>query len=120
MPLVKGATMKAYHLNGHAGRGRLVRVDLGKPEPADGEVRIRVEAESLNYRDLLILDRAGQGELSGRVPLSDGAGVIDAIGAGVARWQLGDRVAASCFRDGISGPFKSSYIPSSLGGNTMD
>ena len=45
-----------------------------KPEPADGEVRIRVEAASLNYRDLLILDRAGQSGLNGRVPLCDGAG----------------------------------------------
>src|SRR3954464_8612887 len=120
MPLVKGATMKAYHLNSHAGAGRLARVEISKPEPANGEVRIRVEAASLNYRDLLILDRAGQGELKGRVPLSDGAGVVDAIGADVAQWRLGDHVAGSFFRDWISGPFKSSYIPSSLGGNTMD
>lgn len=91
--------MKAYHLNGHAGAGRLARAEISKPEPANGEVRIRVEAASLNYRDLLILDRAGQGEINGRVPLSDGAGVVDAIGAGVAQWRLGDRVAASFFRD---------------------
>src|SRR6476620_710452 len=97
--------MKAYHLNSHAGTGHLVRADVSKPEPAKGEVRICVEAASLNYRDLLILDRAGQNELNGRVPLSDGAGVVDAIGAGVAQWRLGDRVAASFFRDWISGPF---------------
>jgi NADPH:quinone reductase-like Zn-dependent oxidoreductase len=48
--------MKAYHLNGHAGAGGLARTDVGKPEPANGEVRIRVEAASLNYRDLMILD----------------------------------------------------------------
>src|SRR3954447_24450887 len=110
MPLVKGAT----------GAGRLARAEISKPEPANGEVRIRVEAASLNYRDLLILDRAGQGELKGRVPLSDGAGVVDAIGAGVAQWRLGDHVAGSFFRDWISGPFKSSYVSSALGGNTMD
>ena len=56
--------MKAYHLNGHAGAASLVRADVSKPEPANGEVRIRVEAASLNYRDLLILDAAGQGGLS--------------------------------------------------------
>src|SRR3954454_1858732 len=115
MPLVKGATMKAYHLNSHAGAGRLARVEISKPEPANGEVRIRVEAASLNYRDLLILDAAGQGGLDGRVPLCDGAGVVDAIGSDVVRWQVGDRVAASYFRDWVSGPFKASYIPSSLG-----
>lgn len=112
--------MKAYHLKSHAGAGRLECADVSKPEPAMGEVRIRVEAASLNYRDLLILDRAGQSELNGRVPLSDGAGIVDAIGADVAQWQVGDRVVASFFRDWVSGPFKSSYVSSSLGGNAMD
>src|SRR5947209_15543363 len=112
--------MKAYHLNGRAATGGLVRAAVSKPEPAKGEVRIRVEAASLNYRDLLILDRVGQGELDCRVPLSDGAGVVDAIGSDVVQWQVGDHVAASFFRDWVSGPFKASYVPSALGGNTMD
>jgi NADPH:quinone reductase-like Zn-dependent oxidoreductase len=112
--------MKAYHLHGHAGAGHLVRVDVSEREPASCEVRIRVEAASLNYRDLLILDRAGQGGFNGRVPLCDGAGVVDAVGSDVVRWQVGDRVAASYFRDWVSGPFKASYIPSALGSSTMD
>src|SRR6187455_1800783 len=112
--------MKAFHLNGDAGATSLVRADVSKPEPASGEVRIRVEAASLNYRDLLILDRAGQGGFDGRVPLRDGAGVVDAIGPDAAPWQVGDRVAASYFRDWVSGPFKASYIPSALGSSTLD
>ena len=112
--------MKAYHLNACAGVGSLVRADVSEPEPASGEVRIRVEAASLNYRDLLMLDRASQGGLNGRVPLCDGAGVVDAVGSDVVQWQVGDRVAASYFRDWVSGPFKASYIPSALGSNTMD
>src|SRR5258706_12674594 len=112
--------MKAYHLNGHAGAGGLVRADVSKPEPANGEVRVRVEAASLNYRDLLILDRAGQGGLNGRVPLCDGAGVVDAIGSGVVQWQVGDRVTASYFRDWGSGPFKARYFPPALRSTTID
>ena len=112
--------MKAYHLHGEAGVGGLVRADVSKPEPAKGEVRIRVEAASLNYRDLLILDAAGQGGLNGRVPLCDGAGVVDAVGSDVTQWQVGDRVAAGYFRDWVSGPFKPSYIPSALGSRTLD
>ena len=112
--------MKAYHLNGNAGAGRLVRADISRPTPASGEVRIRVEAASLNYRDLLILDAAGTGGLDGRVPLCDGAGIVDAIGADVSRWRVGDRVAASYFRDWLSGPFRASYIPSALGSRTLD
>src|SRR5690349_13154845 len=109
--------MKAYHLNGQAGVGGLVLADVGTPEPASGEVRIRVEAASLNYRDLMILDRVGQGGLNGRIPLSDGVGVVDAIGSDVVQWKVGDRVAASFFRDWVSGPFRASYVPSALGGN---
>jgi NADPH:quinone reductase-like Zn-dependent oxidoreductase len=112
--------VRTYHLSGHAGAGRLVRAEVRKPEPANTEVRIRVEAASLNYRDLLILDRAGQGGFDDRVPLCDGAGVVDAIGSEVDRWQVGDRVAASYFRDWVSGPFKASYIGSALGSSTMD
>ncbi|MGJ4944918.1 zinc-dependent alcohol dehydrogenase family protein [Bradyrhizobium sp. HKCCYLS1011] len=112
--------MKAYHLHGDAGVGSLVRADVTKPEPAKGEVRIRIEAASLNYRDLLTLDSAGQGHLNGRVPLSDGAGVVDAVGSDVTQWHVGDRVAASFFRDWISGSFKSGYVASAHGGRTLD
>jgi NADPH:quinone reductase-like Zn-dependent oxidoreductase len=45
---------------------------------------------------------------------------VDAIGAGVVQWQVGDRVAASFFRDWVSGPFKASYVASALGSRTLD
>lgn len=112
--------MKAYQLHADGGVGRLVRVDVAEPEPAQGEVRMRVEAASLNYRDLLIRQSAGQGGLDGRVPLSDGAGVVDAVGPGVTQWRVGDRVAAAFFRDWVSGPFKSGYMAAAYGGRTLD
>lgn len=112
--------MKAYQLRGDAGVASLVRADLAKPEPATGEVRVRLEAASLNYRDLLILNAAGQGDLNGRVPLCDGAGIVDAVGPDVTQWHVGDRVAAGYFRDWVSGPFKPGYIPSALGSRTLD
>jgi NADPH:quinone reductase-like Zn-dependent oxidoreductase len=112
--------MKAYRLTNLSGTGALAVADMDKPEPGRGEVRIRIEAASLNYRDLLVLARAGQGGLDGRIPLSDGAGRIDKVGPAVERWQPGDRVAASFFRDWISGPFRSQYMPSALGGSTTD
>src|SRR3954470_631017 len=112
--------MKAYHLNDQAGAGGLARADGGKPEPGRAEGRIRIQAARLNNLDLLILLRVGQAALNGRVPLSDGAGVVDAIGSGVSQWKVGDRVAASFFRDWIAGPFRTSYVPSSLGGDKTD
>nr|WP_237154254.1 NAD(P)-dependent alcohol dehydrogenase [Oryzibacter oryziterrae] len=103
--------------------GGRVRPALGEapiPEPAPGEVRIRVVAASLNYRDLLILANAADGSLDGRIPLSDAAGIVDALGDGVTCWKEGDRVAASFFRGWISGPFDPAYLPTSFGGRSTD
>jgi NADPH:quinone reductase-like Zn-dependent oxidoreductase len=76
----------------------------GRPGP--GQVLIRIAAASLNYRDLLTLqDTAGNRE--GLVPLSDGAGTVLAVGAGVTRWREGARVSPGFFpawRDGAFSP----------------
>jgi NADPH:quinone reductase-like Zn-dependent oxidoreductase len=113
--------MQAYHLKNVDGIGTIKRVDIVKPNPSAGEVRVRVEAVSLNYRDLTFRDLAGRGGFDGQIPLSDGAGVVDAIGDGVGTWQVGDRVAASFFRDWIEGPFNARrYGASDLGGSTTD
>jgi NADPH:quinone reductase-like Zn-dependent oxidoreductase len=112
--------MKLYRLRTQAGRARPVLEEASIPEPGPGEIRIRVAAASLNYRDLLILDGAADGSLDGRIPLSDAAGSIDTIGPGVTGWTQGDRVAASFFRGWISGPFKANYMPTALGGQATD
>ena len=55
---------------------------------------MRVCASSLNYRDLMVLKGGGRGPTKlGVVPLSDGAGEIAAIGDGVTRVKVGDRIA---------------------------
>lgn len=112
--------MKLYRLRTEAGRARPVPDEAFIPEPGPGEIRIRVAAASLNYRDLLILDGGADGSLDGRIPLSDAAGSINAIGMGVTGWKPGDRVAASFFRGWVSGPFKADYMPTALGGQTTD
>lgn len=77
----------------------LVIEDAPMPEPEAGEVRIRIYAVSLNYRDQLILRGQFGSRLPERdlVPISDGAGEIDAIGAGVETWAVGDRVTGLYF-----------------------
>jgi len=58
---------------------------------------MRVRASSLNYRDLMVLKGGGRGPTKlGVVPLSDGAGEVAAIGDGVTRVKVGDRIAG-CF-----------------------
>jgi len=74
--------------------GRIALVEEQTPTPGTGQVLVRVYASSLNARDLFMLD--GRFPVPpGRVPLSDAAGVIDAIGPGVTRFQVGDRVVNS-------------------------
>ena len=84
--------------------------ELPEPEPGAGEVVVRIHATSLNYRDLMMM----KGHYNPRialpfVPLSDGAGEVEAVGAGVSRWKVGDRVAAAFmpgWRDGYPSEVK--------------
>lgn len=73
------------------------------PQPGSGEVLMRVHATSLNFHDFLVI--AGHiPQPAGRVPMSDGAGVIAALGADVTGWAVGDRVMGAFFPDWIDGP----------------
>ncbi|RYG22333.1 MAG: NADPH:quinone oxidoreductase family protein, partial [Burkholderiales bacterium] len=72
---------------------RVALNDILLPEPGEGEVRVRVEAASLNFPDLLMLK--GEYQFKPTPPFTVGmdlAGVVDAVGAGVAM-QPGQRVA---------------------------
>ena len=67
------------------------------PTPGPGQVLVRVRAASLNYRDLLLVRGTYNPKLQfPRVLGSDSAGEIVALGAGVTRYAVGDRVA-NCF-----------------------
>lgn len=73
--------------------GELVRVEREVPQPGPGEVRLSMRAASLNYRDvLMIAGRYDPRQALPLVPLSDGVGVVEAVGAGVTRVAPGDRV----------------------------
>jgi NADPH:quinone reductase-like Zn-dependent oxidoreductase len=70
--------------------------DLPDPgEPGAGEIRVRILASSLNFHDYLVVTGALPAA-AGRIPLSDGAGVVEAVGPGVEEFKLGDKVV-SCF-----------------------
>jgi NADPH:quinone reductase-like Zn-dependent oxidoreductase len=81
-------------------------VTLDDPTPGPGQVAIRVRACSLNYRDqAIVLGRYLGGPIPAPiVPLSDGAGEVIAVGAGVSRFKVGDRVAGTFFQNWFDGP----------------
>ena len=89
------------------------------PAPGKNQVLLRVAAASLNYRDLLTRqDTASTAQ--GLVPLSDGAGTVIAVGAGVTRWKISDRVMPNFFSAWVDGPFNPSFLASALGGGVTD
>lgn len=100
---------------GARGADDLRRVDVTDRTPGPGHVKVRVRAVSLNSRDHLV---ANGTYFSGPVtrdlvPLSDGAGEVIEVGAGVSRVRVGDRVAATFFQRPIDGP--PSAVPAALG-----
>jgi NADPH:quinone reductase-like Zn-dependent oxidoreductase len=90
--------MRSYRLDHFGALDGLVRHDQEVPKPGRDQVLVKIHARSLNYRDLLILQQryAVQAQ-RGVVPLSDGAGEVVALGAGVTSLNVGDRVAACYF-----------------------
>ena len=78
----------------------LKQIDRPDRAPGAGEARVRVRAVSLNYRDQLVVNGTYfTGPVTrDLVPLSDGAGDVIAIGDGVSRLRVGDRVAATFFQ----------------------
>ena len=108
--------MQAYRITKGGGVEGLARVELPDPRPRPGEVLIRVRATSLNYRDLMMA-RAAREAI---IPLSDGAGEVAAIGQGVTRFAVGDRVLGCFFPHWQDGAVAPEYTREALGGGTTD
>lgn len=84
--------MKAYEVQ-EFGIDKLALVDRPEPQPAAGEVLVRFHAASINYRDLMVVQGTYNPKMKlPAVPFSDGAGEVTAVGEGVSKWQVGDRV----------------------------
>ncbi len=95
----------------------LTLAELVLPEPGVGEVRIRVRANSINYRDLAVVsDPAARGIQLPRIPNSDGAGEVLAVGPGVTDFAAGDRVAGCFFENWIDGPCSAEAMATARGG----
>lgn len=99
--------MKAILHEGIAGLPGVSVGEIETPVPGPGEVRIRLKAAGLNHRDLFVLQRHKEAE----PPLvvgSDGAGIIEEVGAEVAHLKAGDEVIIN---PGLGWPEKSDAPP---------
>lgn len=95
--------MKAIQIQLPASLDTLKLVDLPEPAaPGAGEIQVRIRASSLNYHDFAVVT----GMLpcaDGRIPMSDGAGEVIAVGPGVTDYQVGDAVVSTFFPDWLDG-----------------
>jgi NADPH:quinone reductase-like Zn-dependent oxidoreductase len=110
--------MQAYQILPGENIDGLHCADLQSRPLGTGEVRIRVHAVSLNYRDLMVASGNYLVTVDEPIiPCSDGAGEVIEIGHGVSRYKPGDRVAASFFPCWQDGPTSAQKIRHALGGD---
>lgn len=71
-------------------------------QPGAGEIRVRLQASSLNFHDFAVVSGLIPTG-AGRIPMSDGAGVVEAVGDGVTEHKIGDLVVSTFFPDWLDG-----------------
>ena len=113
--------MQAFQIQGDAGIPDAIHrtdlPDLDAAGPGPGQVRLKIHACSLNFRDTIVT--AGgypRNAMNPVVPLSDAAAEVLAVGDGVNQWTPGDRVMANFMRDHLGGRPTETALASSFGG----
>jgi NADPH:quinone reductase-like Zn-dependent oxidoreductase len=108
--------MKAFEIQ-EFGIEKLALVERDAPQPGPYEVLVRLKAASLNYRDLMVVEGRYNPKLKRpMMPLSDGAGVVEAVGEGVTRVKVGDRIAGIFMQKWLAGQLERPGFNSALGG----
>lgn len=96
--------MKLATLAQPGGLDQLRITDGPEPgEPGPGEVRVRIHASSLNFHDYSVVSGRIPTD-DGRIPMSDGAGVVEAVGDDVSDFRVGDHVVSTFFPEWLNGP----------------
>jgi len=103
--------MKAWHLTDTTGSDALELVDAEEPQPGPGELRIKIKFSGLNHLDLWVSRGLPKPHHLPHILGADGAGTVDAIGDGVAGFEVGDEIVVDpstscgtcehCVRDDI-------------------
>ena len=95
--------MRSIQIRHPASLDNLKLVEMDEPAaPGRGEITVRLKASSLNYHDYVVVI-GGIPTPEGRIPMSDGAGVVEAVGEGVSEFKVGDAVVSTFFPDWLEG-----------------
>jgi NADPH:quinone reductase-like Zn-dependent oxidoreductase len=106
---------KAMRLRQPASLDNLKLESSEAPPPGPGEIRVRLRAASLNFRDSLVVGGIFPAP-DGLIPLSDGAGDVLAVGEGVAEFRPGDRVVSTFHPRWLDGHIEKSELTNTPGG----
>jgi NADPH:quinone reductase-like Zn-dependent oxidoreductase len=98
--------MKAVEIGPPGGTESVRLVSRPDPVAGPGQVVVRVEAVSLNYRDLRLLTSPARAF----IPTCECAGEVVDVGAEVSAWRIGDRIVNSFYQGWRNGPFRGEYL----------
>jgi NADPH:quinone reductase-like Zn-dependent oxidoreductase len=117
MTMTDPKTIKAWSWRSFGSYDGLKLETRPLPQPGHGEVLVRLRANSLNKRDIMVargtLPRPA--EAPGIIPLCDGAGDVVTVGEGVRSVAVGDRVIGLYFQRWLAGPLRPEYLGFTLG-----
>ena len=94
--------MRAIRLKAPAGLDNLAVGSAEAGAVGPGQIRVRLHASSLNYHDYIVA-LGGIPTPDGRIPMSDGAGVVTEVAANVSEFKVGDHVVSTFFPLWLSG-----------------
>ncbi|MGE8127569.1 zinc-dependent alcohol dehydrogenase family protein [Methylobacterium sp. NPDC080182] len=97
-----GSTARAVIVQPGGGFDKVTFGERPVPEPGPGAITVRLRASSLNYHDYAVVSGMW-GPSEPRIPMSDGAGEVEAVGPGVTEFAVGDRVVSTFFPTWLEG-----------------
>jgi NADPH:quinone reductase-like Zn-dependent oxidoreductase len=110
--------MHVYEIRERFGLDALVRGERPQPKPGPGEVLLKIRAVSLNYRDLITVKGVYNPRLAlPRIPVSDAVAEVAAVGDGVSRVRVGQRVCPCFMPRWLDGEITDEAARSALGGD---
>ena len=113
--------MKVIEIGDRFGVDSLKLVERPNPSPGPGQVVLKMKAFSINYRDLLVVNGVGRWRPPvGRIPVSDGVGIVVAAGTGVSRIKVGERVSPIFYSKWLEGRVAPEKMGHALGGAAAD
>jgi NADPH:quinone reductase-like Zn-dependent oxidoreductase len=107
--------MKAMRIRHPASFDTIQLSEVESPAPGPGEIKVRIRAACLNFRDALVATGFFP-SADGLIPLSDGAGEVVEVGAGVDEFKRGDAVVSTFHPAWLDGHMERSQLNNSPGG----